>query len=250
MDLRYRAATASDVGLRRKVNEDRVAHLQLGPQSALFLVCDGMGGHNAGEKAAEIAIHQVYDYFVQHFTEEKFSQGFLEDAIQYANHAIFLASQSHPALHRMGTTLVAAVWLRDHVYYAHIGDSRLYLYRDHHLQSLTKDHSFVQYLIDQGILTPEEAAFHPHRHAILRAMGLEAFAEIEVAPQPLKVQNGDILLLCTDGLTNMVEELAITHILASPQHVEEKATHLISEANRMGGYDNISVVVVEFYGET
>lgn len=250
MPFSYRVAVASDVGLCRKINEDRVAHLQLSHQSALFLVCDGMGGHNAGEKAAEIAVHQMCDYFAEHFAEEKFSPGFLEDAIQYANHAIFLASQVHPSLHRMGTTLVAAVWLKDKVYYAHIGDSRLYLYKDHQLRSLTKDHSFVQYLIDQGILTPEEAAFHPHRHAILRAMGLEAFAEVEVGRQPLSIEKGDILLLCTDGLTNMVEELAIMHILASPQTVEQKAAQLISEANRMGGYDNISVVVVEFYGDT
>jgi len=243
MAISYRAAALSDAGRVRAHNEDRVAHTRT-PRGIVWMVCDGMGGHVAGEKAAELAIQAVVDFFSRAPEEEP--PRLLELALYEANEAIYKIGQLYPQYRRMGTTCVLALYTHGRVYYAHVGDSRLYLYRDRQLVQKTQDHSYVQFLISQGLLTPEEAQFHPRRHVILRALGLSSRPEPEVAPDPIEVRSGDVLLLCSDGLSGMLADEEIGAILAESAPVEGRARRLIEAANAAGGHDNISVVLVEF----
>lgn len=243
MAISYRAAVLSDPGRVRPHNEDRVAHTRT-PRGILWMVCDGMGGHVAGEKAAELAIQAVVDFFSR--APEEAPPRLLELALYEANEAIYKIGQLYSQYRRMGTTCVLALYAQERVYYAHVGDSRLYLYRQGRLIQKTQDHSYVQFLISQGLLTPEEAQFHPRRHVILRALGLSSRPEPEIAPEPIEVQSGDLLLLCSDGLSGMLTDEEIGAILAESVPVEVRARRLVEAANAAGGHDNISVVLVEF----
>lgn len=243
MAIGYKSAALLDPGRVRSNNEDRVADVRTA-RGALWMVCDGMGGHAAGEKAAELAIQAVVDFFAR--APELPPSQLLEQALYEANEAIYKIAQLHPQYRRMGTTCVIAFYQEGLVYYAHVGDSRLYLYREGYLEQKTLDHSYVQFLITQGLLTAEEAQYHPRRHVILRALGLSSRPEPEVAPHPIQIQPGDILLLCSDGLNTMLSDEEIAQILAQPLPPKDKAAHLIESANAAGGHDNISVVLVEF----
>lgn len=245
MPISHRTAALSDPGRVRENNEDRVAYLTT-RHGAVWMVCDGMGGHAAGEKAAELAVQAVVDFF------SRVSEGLspfvlLERALYEANEAIYKIAQLYPQYRKMGTTCVIALYQEGLLYYAHVGDSRLYLFRGGQLEQKTQDHSYVQFLIAQGLLTPEEAEFHPRRHVILRALGLTSRPEPEVASEPLIIQPGDWVLLCSDGLNTMLSDKEIQAILAAPASAEEKARRLVEAANAAGGMDNISVVVVEFF---
>ncbi len=243
MPIGYNAIALTDKGRLRPNNEDRVAHFQT-RQGAIWMVCDGMGGHAAGEKAAELAVRAVADYF--HKAPDKSPYKLLEEALFEANHAIYTVAQANPQYRKMGTTCVLALFQDGKVYYGHAGDSRLYHYRKGRLQQKTVDHSYVQFLISQGMLTPEQAEFHPRRHIILRAIGLSPRPEPEIAPEPLEVQGGDMLLLCSDGLTGMVSDQRIAEIMGLRLPLAQRAKELIREANDAGGVDNISVILVEF----
>lgn len=245
MPIGCNAVALSDVGRVRPNNEDRVANIPT-PHGHLWMVCDGMGGHAAGEKAAELAIQATVDFFSS--VPALAPPVLLEKALFEANQAIYKIAQLHPQYRRMGTTCVIALYRpqEEAIYYAHVGDSRLYLFREGHLEQKTLDHSYVQFLISQGMLTPEEAEFHPRRNVILRALGLSSRPEPEVAPQPIQVQSGDILLLCSDGLNSMLSSAEIAQVLALSLPLQQKAQKLIQAANQAGGLDNISVVLVEF----
>lgn len=249
MPIAHRVAVASHKGLIRPNNEDRSAYF-LAPQGAFWMVCDGMGGHAAGEKAAELAIQAVIEFL--HRTDKALSpQLLLEKLLFEANEAIYKMSQLHPQYRRMGTTCVLAFQPQGEaaVYYGHVGDSRLYWRTAGELRQLTLDHSYVQLLISQGLLSPEEAAFHPRRHIILRALGLSSRPEPEVAPEPIVPQPGDLLLLCSDGLTNMVSDVEIGQLLTLPLSLQQRADKLIEAANAAGGEDNVTVILVEFFEE-
>ncbi|MCS7189570.1 MAG: Stp1/IreP family PP2C-type Ser/Thr phosphatase [Bacteroidia bacterium] len=233
------------MGRVRPNNEDRVAYVRT-QHGSLWMVCDGMGGHAAGEKAAELAIQAVVEFF-SHTTEPLTPSLLLEKALHEANEAIYKIAQLHPEYRRMGTTCVMALYQSGYLHYAHVGDSRLYLYRQGQLYQKTLDHSYVQFLVSQGLLTPEEAELHPRRHVILRALGLSSRPEPEVASTPIEVQRGDLVLLCSDGLNNMLHDAEIAAILAKSSPVSAKAQELILAANEAGGVDNISVALVEFY---
>ncbi len=245
MPISCNAVALSDPGRVRPNNEDRVANIPT-PHGHLWMVCDGMGGHAAGEKAAELAVQATVDFFSR--APALSPPTLLEKALFEANEAIYKMAQLHPQYRRMGTTCVMALYRPEEqaVYYAHVGDSRLYLYRGVQLEQKTLDHSYVQFLISQGMLTPEEAEFHPRRNVILRALGLSSRPEPEVAPAPLSVEPGDILLLCSDGLNSMLSPTEMAQILALTITLPEKAQKLIQAANAAGGLDNISVVLVEF----
>ncbi|MCX7607493.1 MAG: Stp1/IreP family PP2C-type Ser/Thr phosphatase [Bacteroidia bacterium] len=243
MAISYRSAVASDTGRARSNNEDRVAYIRT-PHGSLWMVCDGMGGHAAGEKAAELAIQATVDFLSRADSLPPIE--LLQRALYEANEAIYKIAQLHPQYRRMGTTCVMALYQEGLVYYAHVGDSRLYLYRDGKLEQKTLDHSYVQFLISQGLLTLEEAEYHPRRHVILRALGLSSRPEPEVAPQPIWVQPGDQLLLCSDGLNTMLSNEQIADLLGQNLSVTDKASQLIQAANQAGGLDNISVALVEF----
>lgn len=228
MKLRADYSAQSDIGLQRKTNEDTVV-----AAPPLFAVCDGMGGALAGEVASGIAADVL---------EAAVSEGFeLTTAAQRANAAVYARAQEDTAHAGMGTTLTALL-LDDAVgRIVHVGDSRAYLLREGELTQITADHSMVAELVRTGRLTESEAATHPHRSVLTRALGTEA--EVQLAEYAVDLLPGDVLLLCSDGLSGPVSAATIARSLAAAD-ADEAARHLIREARRRGGPDNISVVVV------
>jgi len=213
----------------------------------LFVVADGMGGAQAGEVASQIAI----DVFEHQLPESGSPEERLAGGVQEANRQIYQRSRAEHERAGMGTTLTAAYLDDAHVAIAHVGDSRAYLFRDGKLTRLTQDHSLVDELLRRGKLTEEQAAEHPQRSIITRALGPEP--EVEVDRFTYSVRAEDIVLLCSDGLTSMISEQRIADVLRSNESLERAADQLIDEANAAGGRDNITVVLFrleEVGGET
>lgn len=245
----------TDVGRKRTHNED---NLLVVPELGLFVVADGMGGHAAGEVASLLAVEMIHDAFRQSrdaspngSPERTVPAGAapaperrLVSAIEQANRRIFAAGQEDEARSGMGTT-VAAVWLDgETAHVAHVGDSRLYRFRDGGLAQITTDHSLVNDYLARGLMTPEEAIGHPMRHVLIRALGTTPSVAVDAAALPL--EPGDILLLCSDGLSNVVPPSEIAAILGAPDlDVSVRCHGLIDAANRHGGLDNITAVLVQ-----
>lgn len=233
----------TDPGQIRELNEDSIYLERRADKIAalgeLLVVADGMGGHDSGEVASQQAIETIAESY---YSEPKGNPTMaLKRAIERANAIIFQRAQRE---HRqgMGTTVVAAVRATDQLHVAHVGDSRIYLIRRGEIRALTRDHSLVAEQVEAGILTPEEAARHPHRNVISRAVGTAPQVEVEVAEAPFRLQSGDIILLCSDGLTEHLSPNEILAILRDkPPHTATQA--LIDAANAAGGSDNISVIV-------
>ena len=241
-----KAVGISDIGRCRKNNEDSY-RIRSGGDSAhnLFVVADGMGGCNAGEIASSSAV----DAFLR-CTEEKEKNtrpseipDLLAEGIAAANKAVFEKAGTKEEFSEMGTTMVAAAVREDRVYVAYAGDSRAYLFHEGRLKPLTTDHSYVMELVKMGSITKEEAAEHPKRNIITRAVGVKE--SVETDSVTADVCGGDLLLLCTDGLSGMLSDAAMQMLLQKELSVEEKASLLVAEANRLGGYDNISLILVE-----
>jgi serine/threonine protein phosphatase PrpC len=222
----------TDTGRQRRGNED--SSLARPP---LFVVADGMGGAQAGEVASQIAI----DVFEHQLPDSGSPEERLAGCVQEANRQIYRRSRAEHERAGMGTTLTAAYLDDAQVAIAHVGDSRAYLFRDGELTRLTQDHSLVDELLRRGKLTEEQAAEHPQRSIITRALGPEP--EVEVDRQTYQVLGGDVVLLCSDGLTSMISEQRIAEILGSTEPLERAADQLIEEANAAGGRDNITVVL-------
>jgi protein phosphatase len=222
----------TDTGRQRRGNEDASY-----ARAPLFVVADGMGGAQAGEVASQIAV----ETFAQGLPDEGPAEQRLVSRIREANERIHELSQTDRERHGMGTTMTAAYLDDSHLAIAHVGDSRAYLFRDGELRRLTKDHTLVQALIDEGKLTEAEAEQHPQRSVITRALGPEASVKVDTFTYPAKA--GDILLLCSDGLTSMISEERIASTLAEASNLSAAADQLIHEANEAGGRDNITVVL-------
>jgi len=237
-------ASHTDKGKVRPRNEDFLAYFDT-INGHVFAVCDGMGGHNAGEVASELAIESVGEYFNEAYYTNPFEA--VEEAILYANQMVRRHAVGNNYLHGMGTTLVLALIRDDRVYYGHAGDSRLYLYKNKILDQMTVDHSYVQQLLDKGQITEKEAINHPQRSEITRALGLSSSFEPEISPKAIIPQDDDILILCSDGLYNMVDNEELTGILDNSQNLNEKALKLIGKANKKGGLDNISIQIIKFH---
>lgn len=237
----------TDQGQVRSHNEDFVfaSDAPVGSMPNLFLVADGMGGHKAGECASEMAIKIVVAYMREHKDEDP--EEALLSAFSEANEAVYREAGMDPDKHGMGTTLVAAVVDKDRMYVANVGDSRLYIKDSDGLTQITRDHSLIEEMIRSGTLSKSQAIYHPDKHKITRAIGAEA----AVLPDFFDVSVSDAkkILLCTDGLTNMVSDADINDILGSTKKVKEQAEQLIEEANRNGGRDNITVLVIDAIGE-
>ncbi|WP_447972693.1 Stp1/IreP family PP2C-type Ser/Thr phosphatase [Nitrospira sp. Kam-Ns4a] len=232
----------SDLGKVREENEDAVLVLD---ELGLWLVADGMGGHPGGDVASRLAVRAVADFMKRAglSPSSREAEPLLRKAIQHANDAVREESRTRPDLSGMGTTLVALHINHEEAVLAHVGDSRAYLLRDRSLRPLTHDHSFVEEQMRLGLLTAEEARRHPYRHMLTRAVGIEPQVEPDTLSLPLEPD--DCLLLCTDGLTKMLEDSEILDTLEKASSAPERACRaLVEAANRRGGPDNITVVVV------
>lgn len=234
-------------GKQRKNNEDAILIAKdIGVLKNLYIVADGMGGHNAGEVASSLAIEAFQEYLTLHshieYTEEDVLDA-LVGAAQYANGIVFERAQTQETLSGMGTTLLAVSVCRTRLYAAHVGDSRLYLYRNGTLQQMTRDHSFVMEMVKQGKLTLEEAQNHPNKNVITRSLGTDAAVDIDTVI--LELEKDDVAMLCTDGLTNMVPEAEICQILSGGLSLAEQVEELTVSADRNGGLDNISVILMK-----
>jgi PPM family protein phosphatase len=225
----------TDTGRQRRDNEDSMY-----ARAPVFVVADGMGGAQAGEVASRIAI----EAFEQGLPDAGSPEERLAERVREANQRIHELSRTEHERAGMGTTLTAAYLGDGDVAIAHVGDSRAYLFRDSSLQRLTQDHSLVGELVRRGKLTEEQAEEHPQRSIITRALGPEPSVQVDTWSYP--VRDGDVLLLCSDGLTSMITEAQIADILSSAGSLEEAGDRLITEANAAGGRDNITVVLSRF----
>jgi serine/threonine protein phosphatase PrpC len=242
--MRLVFAAATDVGRMRKNNED--SYLSAKPVAA---VADGMGGHSAGEVASAIAIEELAALGERGpWENETAATDDLKQAILRANRRIREMAASDRKLNGMGTTLVALLQDGDMVHVANVGDSRGYLLRQGELSQVTVDHSLVQELVDDGRLSPEDAERHPQRSVITRALGIDH--EVEFDLFTYKLQVGDRLLLCSDGLSDVVETTQIRNVLLRVRSPQKAARQLITVANEQGGPDNITVIVVDAVDES
>ena len=238
-----RLYSATDVGQKRKMNQDYVfASVDpVGNLPNLFVVADGMGGHNAGDYASSHAVGTVVEEIRQDADFNPIKV--IRHAIESANTEIITQAQNDENLRGMGTTMVVATIVGHYAYVANVGDSRLYLVNQQILQ-VTKDHSLVQEMVRMGEINAEQARNHPDKNIITRALGAERTVDIDFFD--LKLEPGNVILMCSDGLSNMVEDSQIREIISDTEkNLEEKGKILISEANRNGGKDNIAIVLIE-----
>lgn len=230
----------SHPGQVRGENEDCIATR---PELGLAMLADGMGGHQAGEVASRMAIEAIAASVAGTLAHGGDTRASIATAIQAANNAIYQAAQTRADYRGMGSTVVVAVFLGDRLYVGHVGDSRLYRFRDGALEQLTKDHSVVQELVSRGLFTPEEARQSLAKNLVTRALGVDPTIETETAEAA--VQAGDLYLLCSDGLTDVVNDDQIAQVLRSAQaDVDGAVRRLVEHANANGGPDNISVILV------
>lgn len=245
----FEFGNATDVGCKRDNNEDYLGYFQT-QNGHLFVVCDGMGGHQAGEKASQLAVEVFKRYFTEGYHANPSDA--LQKATIEANKIIFETAQKYAEYAGMGTTLVVALIRDNQVFYVHVGDSRLYLYEQEtqKLHRITKDHSFVQQLVDNGIITDLEAESHPRKNEILRALGVNNIVEPEVGISAILPADNDVLLLCSDGLNSMILDTQIQNIIAdNSQNILQRTKSLIESAKQAGGYDNITVQLIRFYAQ-
>ena len=238
-----RIYSATDVGQKRKMNQDYVfaSADPVGNLPNLFVVADGMGGHNAGDHASSHAVGIVVEEIREDadFNPVKV----IRHAIESANTEIITQAQKDEKLRGMGTTMVAATIVGHYAYVANVGDSRLYVAGEQ-IQQITKDHSLVQEMVRMGELNAEEARNHPDKNIITRALGAERTVDVDFFD--LKLEPGNVVLMCSDGLSNMVEDDRIGEIISdTDRDLQERGQALISEANRNGGKDNIAIVLIE-----
>ena len=238
-----KAYSITDIGKRRSSNQDFVyaSEQQVGNLPNLLIVADGMGGHNAGDLASRCTVEAMVEYIEK--TEETRPIPLLSMAIHYANDLVVEKARTDRALEGMGTTVVAATIEDGYLYVANVGDSRLYLI-DQQIEQITRDHSLVEEMIRIGELQRQDARSHPDRTVITRAIGVNSPVKIDFFD--MKLEKGDRILLCSDGLTTMVDDDEILHIVKKCTSPKEAAQRLVTEANKNGGKDNISVVLAEF----
>jgi serine/threonine protein phosphatase PrpC len=242
----------TDVGRRRKVNEDSFL---VSPETNLYAVCDGMGGHNAGEVASRMAIETISAFITRSAVEKEitwpwgldanlsFDANRLKTAIRLANARVFQAADNREELTGMGTTVVTALVSGDTMTVGSAGDSRCYLVRNGELKQLTRDDSWVSAALGEGILNSGDVERHPLRNVITKAVGARDAIDLDVLEHDLKP--GDVVLLCSDGLHGMIGDPEIARILkSSPGSLEEASARLVDAANEAGGRDNVTVVLL------
>ena len=231
------------IGNVRTAQEDSHDIAILTPNGDVFVVCDGMGGHVGGKQASSIAVKSIIEYL----KKEKYDQPMqaLNDALQFANMQILGYAKDHPELRGMGTTACIVLLQDTEAYIAHVGDSRIYLYmgKEQQLHRVTKDHSYVQTLVDAGQITDEEAEHHPNKNRILKALGIKP--ELVPTCNVLHPKNGDCFLICSDGLSGMITDSTIEGVLKQNIPLADKGERLIQLALEAGGHDNITVELIQ-----
>jgi len=252
MKITYKAV--SDVGRKRKGNEDS---LFVNPEQHLFVVADGMGGHAAGEIASKVAVESINEFVCLTGGDEEITWPFgldenisydgnrLKTAIRYANRKVLEATKEKSEYEGMATTVAAVLVDGDTANLGHVGDSRVYLMRDGEITQLTSDHSWVNEQIQSGVISPDQARTHPLRNVVTRALGGKP--DLQVDMQQHKAKAGDMLLLCSDGLTTMITDEDIARVVREAGgDVEKAAQALVASANAKGGEDNITVLLIRF----
>lgn len=237
----------TDKGKKRKLNQDYVytSEMPIGNLPNVFIVADGMGGHNAGDYASKYTVETIVKEIEHSF--EKNPVKILEKAIEEANTHIREKASEDEALSGMGTTVVAATCLGKYLKVANVGDSRLYIMNQNEIRQITRDHSLVEEMVRMGGIDRETARNHPDKNIITRAVGVKESVEVDFFD--VELQENDLVLMCSDGLTNMLEDEEIRMILNGQRDIVEKAEELVKAANNNGGKDNISVILIEPFAE-
>lgn len=234
----------TDIGKIRPHNEDAVK-IYKNQNCTIVVIADGMGGHEAGEVASAMVLNIIEEHFNEDliFNDSEVLRKWLKQLLQQVNENILSYIEEHHLSHGMGTTAIVAVMTESFIAFAHIGDSRAYVLSHDQLRQITKDHTFVRKLVEEGKLSEQEAKNHPHRNIIMNALGVNKSLKFDYLV--LERYQLDAILLCTDGLTSMVDDQEILSILNEKRSTEEKVNLLIELANRNGGTDNISVALCE-----
>lgn len=236
----------TDIGKRRKLNQDYVytSEMPVGKLPNIFIVADGMGGHNAGDYASKYTVETIVEEIGA--SKEESPEKILEGAIKVANEKLRKQAKENTDLRGMGTTVVAAVCKDSDLLVANVGDSRLYVVGEK-IRQITRDHSLVEEMVRMGGIDRETARNHPDKNIITRAVGADEQVDIDFFR--VSLLPGELVLMCSDGLTNMLEDEEIRMILNGQRDIVEKAEELVKAANRNGGKDNIAVVLIEPFAE-
>ncbi len=251
--MKLHSAGRTHVGMKRSHNEDS---LKVYRDENLFIVADGMGGHASGEVASQLSVETLTEFFRATAEDEeitwpykldkgrRYAENRVVTGIKLSNRRIFESAARDAKLKGMGTTIVVTYFTEDQCYVGHVGDSRVYRYREGELVQLTEDHSLLNDYIKMRQLTPEEIEAFPHKNVIVRALGMKETVQVDIMNEP--PMNGDVYLLCSDGLSGMVTDPQMADILAKDGSLDAKCEELIDSANKAGGTDNITVILVHF----
>ena len=240
-----KAYAKSDVGKVRELNEDSFYISDSLDEIQLYILADGMGGYKGGEVASKLAIQSAKNYIESNFKQiEKDKDSIIQlvgSSVEYANMIVYEKSKENDELNGMGTTLDVCLIYNNRVFIGHVGDSRVYRIRKEFMRKLTQDHSYVQKLVKDGTITKEEAVHHPQKNMLMKALGCNAFVEPDVMVKGFL--KDDILIMNSDGLTNLVSQEEIFR--EAKKDIEQAPKELVNLANEKGGYDNITVIVIK-----
>ena len=240
-----KAYAKSDKGKVREINQDYYYISESLDQVQLYILADGMGGYSGGEIASSLAVQTAKNYIENNFKEiEKDKDSIIQllgSSMEYANMIVYEKSKENPELQGMGTTLEICLIYNNKAYIAHIGDSRIYRIRKDFIRKLTQDHSYVQKLVKEGTITKEQAEHHPQKNMLMKALGCNAFVEPDVMVKGFL--KDDIIIMCSDGLTNLVDQTTIYEMAS--KNIEQATKDLVILANDRGGHDNITVIIIK-----
>lgn len=240
-----KAYAKTDKGQVREMNQDYYYTSTSLDEVQLYILADGMGGYNGGEIASSLAVQTAKNYIENNFKEiEKDKDSIIQllgSSMEYANMVVYEKAKENPELQGMGTTLEICLIYNNKVYIGHVGDSRIYRIRKQFIRKLTQDHSYVQKLVKEGTITKEQAQHHPQKNMLMKALGCNAFVEPDVMVKGFL--KDDILIMCSDGLTNLVDQTTIYEMAS--KNIEQATKDLVQLANDRGGYDNITVVIIK-----
>lgn len=239
-------AVKTHVGKIRSNNEDSFYIDE--DEQRIFIVADGMGGHNAGEVASKMAINIASEYIKSSFHHVEFNDfkvhRIIREAIEIANRKVYQHSLLQKECDGMGTTITSAIILNNKIYIGHIGDSRAYLLTDSEFNQITEDHTLVSELVKNGSITETEAKNHPKRNIITKALGTDSNIEPDLLN--LEINNNNILILCSDGLTNVVDDNELENTFRNSKDLQKGCDYLVELANNRGGYDNITIIAIRY----